>query len=310
MRWATIRSADDGQERAALVKGESLYVMPDGVRLIELLRDGVEALDAAAELVTSRPREVIAVRDAVLMAPIPTPPSVRDFMAFENHYVNTRRGLGLKVEPVFYEQPCFYFSNPAAIVGPSAAIPMGPGTEQFDYELEIGVIIGRAGRDLAPESAEDVVAGYCILCDWSSRDLQAKETVFGTGPTKGKDTATSLGPFLVTPDELEPYRTERGFDVAMTATVNGVPYSAGNWSSIYWTVGECLAFASRGTELRPGDVVGTGTVGTGSIMELSAVHGAKAYPWLLPGDEVTLEVEQLGEVRGVVMQSDMPAQLR
>jgi 2-keto-4-pentenoate hydratase/2-oxohepta-3-ene-1,7-dioic acid hydratase in catechol pathway len=310
MRWASVRLAADGQEHAAVVKGEALYVLPGDDRLIDLLRRGTGALEAAAKEAESSPSEIVATESAELLAPIPDPPSVRDFMAFENHYVNTRRGLNLKVEPVFYEQPCFYFSNPAAIVGPEAAIPMGPGTSEFDYELEIGVIIGRPGRDLLPQDAEDVIAGYCILCDWSSRDLQAKETVFGTGPAKGKDTATSLGPFLVTPDELEPYRTERGFDLAMTATVNNKGYSSGNWSSIYWTVAECLAFASRGTELRPGDVVGTGTVGTGSIMELSAVHGSAAYPWLSPGDEVRLRVDQLGEVHGTVVASDPPAELR
>lgn len=300
MRWATYVSAADGGEHAALLDGDSLHALPAGEALIDLLGDDGEALEAAATRALENPFEVVPETEADLLAPVPRPPSVRDFLAFENHYVNTRRGLGLKVEPVFYEQPSFYFSNPAAIVGPAAEIGMAPGTSEFDFELEIGIVIGMPGANLAPAEAARHIAGYTILCDWSARDLQAIETVFGTGPTKGKDTATSIGPYLVTPDELEPFRSERGFDLKMTATVNGEPYSEGNWSSIYWDVPQLLAFASRGTEIRTGDVIGTGTVGTGSIMELAAVHGSDRYPWLRDGDEVVLEVENLGTVRGRV----------
>ena len=298
MRWATYRSPADGQEHAALVLDGLLHALPAGEPLIDLVADSGRSLKAASQRALRSPFEVVAEDDVRLLAPVPRPPSFRDFMAFENHYVNTRRGLGLAVEPVFYEQPCFYFSNPAAVIGPDADVPMAPGSAQFDFELEVGVVIGHAGANLAPDEAEAHIAGYTILCDWSARDLQATETSFGTGPAKGKDTATSLGPYMVTPDELQPFRRGRGFDLKMTAKVNGVPYSAGNWSSIYWDVPQLIAFASRGTELRSGDVVGTGTVDTGSIMELAAVHGSERYPWLLPGDEVVLEVEQLGTVRG------------
>lgn len=298
MRWATYVSERDGAPHAALLHDDALHALPSGVRLLDLLGDGERSLVEAADAALREPFEVVAADQATLLAPIPTPPSFRDFMAFENHYVNTRQGLSLKVEPVFYEQPCFYFSNPAAITGPDVDIPLAPGTEMYDFELEIGVVIGRPGRDIAPADAERHIAGYTILCDWSARDLQARETAFGTGPAKGKDTATSLGPYLVTPDELASRRTERGFDAAMTAYVNGVQYSAGNWSDIFWDVPQLLAFASRGTELRTGDVLGTGTVGTGSIMELAAVHGGERYPWLKAGDVVELEVEDLGRLRG------------
>lgn len=300
MRWSTFVSKQDGHEHAALVENGQLHALAAGLSLLDLVAGGQESLSAAAEAALRSPYEVVAVDEADVIAPIPRPPSFRDFMAFENHYVDTRKGLNLKVEPVFYEQPCFYFSNPAAIVGPAETIPMAPGTEQFDFELEIGTIIGKPGVNLSPAEALDHVAGYTILCDWSARDLQAKETAFGTGPTKAKDTRTSIGPCLVTPDELEPFRSERGYDLAMRAYVNGEQYSSGNWNSIYWDIPQLLAFASRGTELRSGDIVGTGTVGTGSIMELSAVHGSDRYPWLKPGDEVLLEVAELGTLRGTV----------
>jgi 2-keto-4-pentenoate hydratase/2-oxohepta-3-ene-1,7-dioic acid hydratase in catechol pathway len=269
--------------------------------MIDLIGAGSGPLEQAATEALATPAEVVDPDLVELLAPVPRPPSVRDFMAFENHYVDTRRALDLKVEPVFYEQPCFYFSNPAAIVGPRTDVRAAPGTEQFDFELEIGVVIGRPGSDLPLAEAASHIAGYTILCDWSARDLQAKEGPFGTGPAKGKDTATTLGPWLVTPDELEPFRAKRGYDLQMSASVNGERYSAGNWSSIYWSILQLLVFASRGTELRTGDVIGTGTVGTGSILELSAVHGGDRYPWLAVGDQVRLAVARLGEIEATVL---------
>lgn len=310
MRWATYRSEVDGRAHAAVLSDATLHALPEDIQLLDLLEGGCDSLVRAADLAISHPFEAVAAATAQLLAPIPRPPSVRDFMAFENHYVNTRRGLGLKVEPVFYKQPCFYFSNPAAVIGPEADVAMAPGTAQFDFELELAAVIGRPGRDLSHSEANEHIAGYTILCDWSARDLQAIETAFGTGPAKGKDTATSVGPFLVTADELEPFKSERGFDLAMTATVNGVPYSAGNWSTIHWSIPQLLSFASRGTELRAGDVIGTGTVGTGSIMELGAVHGHDRYPWLAVGDVVVLRVDQLGEIRARVVPGSQPLPLQ
>ena len=167
---------------------------------------------------------------------------------------------------------------------------------RFDYELEVAAVIGAPGRDLHPETAEECVAGYVVLCDWSARDVQEQEMKGHLGPAKGKDTATSLSPWLVTPDELAPYRGGNAYSLAMTAHVNDRLYSQGTFAAIHWSFGQLLAYASRGTELRPGDVVGSGTVGTGCILELSRVHGEAAYPWLVPGDRVRLEVEQLGAV--------------
>jgi 2-keto-4-pentenoate hydratase/2-oxohepta-3-ene-1,7-dioic acid hydratase in catechol pathway len=304
MRWASYRSAVDGRPHAALVRENILYALPADESLRQLVADAPDSLHTAAERAVAHPFEAVSVDAVELLAPIPDPPAVRDFLAFENHYVDTRRGLGLAVEPIFYEQPCFYFQNPAAVLGPSSAVPLAPGTGAFDYELEVAAVVGRPGRNLSLDAAPAHIAGYTVFCDWSARDLQAKETVFGNGPVKGKDTATSIGPFLVTPDELEPRRTERGYDVTMTAEVNGVEYSRGNWSSIYWSLAQLLVFASRGTEVRSGDIIGTGTVGTGCIMELSATRGSERYPWLTEGDVVRLHVDVLGEISGTIVAGD------
>jgi 2-keto-4-pentenoate hydratase/2-oxohepta-3-ene-1,7-dioic acid hydratase in catechol pathway len=301
MRWATYRSPSDGLPHAAVLLDGRLHALSPEEQLVDLLGDAPASLDEASDRARTRPFETVSVDEVELLAPVPVPPAVRDFMAFENHYVDTRKGLGLAVELLFYEQPCFYFQNPAAVIGPHADVPLAPGTEAYDFELEVAAVIGRPGRNLATDQASAHVAGYTILCDWSARDLQATETLFGNGPVKGKDTATSLGPYLVTPDELEPYRAARGFDLGMTAHVNGVEYSRGNWSSIYWSIPELLVYASRGTELRPGDVIGTGTVGSGCIMELSAEHGHERYPWLVAGDDVRLRVDQLGEIDGRIV---------
>jgi 2-keto-4-pentenoate hydratase/2-oxohepta-3-ene-1,7-dioic acid hydratase in catechol pathway len=309
MRWATYTSSRDDTEHVAVLSGEHLHALPAGTGLLDLLRAGDEGLPAAAVRALAEPFEVLALADAALVAPVPVPPSVRDFMAFERHVVDSMAALGAIVDPVWYQQPVFYFTNPAAIIGPTDANPIAPGSTQWDYELEIAAIVGTPGRDLDPATAETHIAGYTILCDWSARDLQATEMRVNLGPAKGKDTATSLGPLLVTPDELEPFRHGTGYHLAMTAAVNGTPYSSGTWADLHWSFAQMLAYASRGTELRPGDVIGSGTVGTGCILELSRVHGHDSYPWLQPGDEVRLTVEQLGAITSTVTTGAQPIPL-
>jgi len=292
MRWATYTSDRDDLPHVAAVVVGRLYALPPDQSLIGLLESN--GLKAAHQLAIDKPWEIASLESARLLSPVPVPPSVRDFMSFENHVVTSMAALGANVDPVWYEQPVFYFTNPAAIVGPRDPIPVSPGSLEFDFELEVAAVIGTSGSDIDPADADNHIAGYTILCDWSARDLQEREMRIGLGPAKGKDTATSLGPTLVSPDELEPFATAKGFDLAMTVEVNGRRYSEGNWSSIYWTFPQMIAYASRGTTLRPGDVIGSGTVGTGCILELSRVHGTDAFPWLKPGDVVRIEVEQLG----------------
>lgn len=298
MRWASYESPTDGLEHAALLVDDQLYAVEE--TLLHLLRDD-ETLEVHAERAISNPFEVVPYPRALLFAPVRQPPSVRDFMAFENHVVTSYAALNAEVSPVWYQQPVFYFTNPAAILGPQDPVPMAPGTEQYDFELEVAAVIGTAGSDLDPATADSHVAGYLIFCDWSARDLQATEMQVQLGPAKGKDTATTIGPLLVTPDELEPFRTERGYNLAMTVEVNGHRYSEGNWSDLYWSFSQMLAYASRGTTLRPGDVVGSGTVGTGCILELSRVHGTDKFPWLAQGDRVTVSVDQLGSFTSTIV---------
>jgi fumarylacetoacetate (FAA) hydrolase len=232
-----------------------------------------------------------------LLAPLPYPPSVRDFYAFEQHVRAARARRGLDMAPEWYEFPVFYFSNHGAIYGPDAAVPY-PRTWALDFELEIACVIGTAGIDIAEENAEAHIAGYTIMNDWSARDVQAKEMRVGLGPAKGKDFATSLGPWLVTPDELESRRVGHGrYDLTMTARINGKECSRGNFRDITFTFPQMIARASQDAWLRPGDVLGSGTVGTGCLLEIG-IEGQ----WLKPGDIVELEIEGLGVLRNTVGQ--------
>lgn len=230
--------------------------------------------------------------------PLPPIASLRDFYAFEQHVATCRRHRGLDMVPEWYRVPVFYFGNPASIVGHGDEVHAPRECRQLDYELELACVIGRQCRDLPDDDrALDAVAGFTILNDWSARDLQAIEMKAGLGPSKGKDFATSLGPGLVGLDELrETYRDGR-FHLEMTATVNGRELSRGNAGSMYWTWPQILAHASRDATLREGDVIGSGTVGGGCILELTpeATGG-----WLRPGDVVELSVERLGTLRNRV----------
>jgi fumarylacetoacetate (FAA) hydrolase len=203
---------------------------------------------------------------------------VRDFYAFERHVREARAQRGLEVAPEWYQIPVFYFSNPAAIRGPDDDVSFPSSSSAWDYELEAAAVIGAEGK----------VAGFTIMNDWSARDLQKMEMAVGLGPAKGKDFATSLGPVLVTPDELGDLRLE------MAARVNGEERSRGNLADMHWTWDDLVTFAGRDTRLLPGDVLGSGTVGTGCILE----HGDGR--WLRPGDVVELEIDGIGVLRNVV----------
>jgi fumarylacetoacetate (FAA) hydrolase len=241
------------------------------------------------------------VESTTFLEPV-IPRSFRDFYAFEAHVKNARKRRGLEMVPEWYEAPAFYFSNTAGIVGPNTPIRKPPETNELDFELEWAVVIGREGRDIPVEEADDYVAGFTVLNDWSARDVQRREMKVGLGPAKGKDFATSIGPYLVTPDELADRVVDRSrgkrYDLTMTATVNGREYSCGNARDMNWTFAELIAHASRNTVLRPGELLGSGTVGTGCITEFPE----GTYPWLQPGDEVRLEVERLGALTNRVVE--------
>lgn len=234
-----------------------------------------------------------------MRSPLPPVASVRDFYAFEQHVKTCRAQRGLEMPPQWYEVPVFYFSNPAGVIGQGAPVWAPRESRELDYELELACVIGAECRDLPPDDrALRFVAGFTIMNDWSARDLQRQEMSVGLGPAKGKDFATSLGPDLVSFDELaDAYRDGR-LHLEMSARVNGRVLSRGNAGTMYWTWPQLLARASRDTRLRPGDVIGSGTVGTGCILELTpeAVGG-----WLKPGDTVELTIERLGTLTNQVV---------
>ena len=309
MRWVTYLSPQGGSERIGLVREREIHGVKQPTRLLDLLGDDGDRLSEAGSRAHRDPYEVVPYDEARLYAPVPVPPSIRDFLAFEQHVKTIRAGQGLEMSPDWYQLPVFYFSNPAGVFGPNDEVAISPGSDQFDYELEVAAVVGRGGSDLSPEEAQAHIAGYMVCGDWSARDLQYREMAQRLGPAKGKDSATSLGPVLVTPDELEPWRDGSRLRLEMRAAVNGVDYSAGNLGDLYWSFAQMLAYASRGTRLVPGDVIGSGTVGTGCILELALVHGNEKYPWLKPGDEVRLEVEQLGAIVATIRPGTTPRPL-
>jgi 2-keto-4-pentenoate hydratase/2-oxohepta-3-ene-1,7-dioic acid hydratase in catechol pathway len=300
MRWATFRAPGSTQDRVGLVVDDRLHALAPGARLVDLVADR-ERLARFGEQARGSPVEVFEVTSVRLRPPIPRPPSVRDFYAFERHVRTARERRGLGMPPDWYELPVFYFTNPAAVIADGEEVPVPPGCMQLDFELEVACIVGPGGRNLRAAEAGDHIAGFTVMNDWSARDLQAREMALGLGPAKGKDFATSLGPFLVTPDEIGAARMARAYDLAMIARVNGREYGRATLADVYWSFEEMLAYASRGTEIVPGDVIGSGTCGGGCILELSLVHGEAAYPWLRPGDLVELEVERLGTLKSRVV---------
>jgi 2-keto-4-pentenoate hydratase/2-oxohepta-3-ene-1,7-dioic acid hydratase in catechol pathway len=291
MRFVTYHHGD-GLQRLGVLADGLIHGCPPGAGLLGLLADP-DRLYAAGAQALACPAEIVRPLDVIVEAPVPAPPSVRDFLAFEQHLATVS---GHDPDPDWYRLPIFYFSNPAAITRPDADIPVPPGCLQFDYELEVAAVIGRPGRNLSPAQAQQHIADYFVLCDFTARDIQAREMRLLLGPAKGKDAATSCGPYLVTPDELEPYRSGHGFNLETGAWVNGTRYSTGNLNSMYWSFAEMVSYASRGTQVVPGDIIGSGTVGGGCIMELSRLPGTGRYPWLKPGDEVVIEIEALGRL--------------
>ena len=212
--------------------------------------------------------------------------------------ITANRNRGRDVPEEWYQFPVFYFTNPNAVFGHEDVIPYPPYTKAMDYELEIAAVIGKGGINIKPEDAPAHILGYTIFNDWSARDVQRKEMAVGLGPAKGKDFASSFGPVIVTHEELADRATSRPgvYDLTMTARINGEEFSRGNLKDIHWSFGEILARASESVMLLPGDVIGSGTVGTGCLLELTKFQG----PWLDHGDVVELEIERIGVLRNTI----------
>jgi fumarylacetoacetate (FAA) hydrolase len=273
--------------------------------LDDLLARGlrVAALTELVERFERRGEGDDAVLDAADLAfgpPIQRPPSLRDFYAFERHVATVWARRGGEVPEAWYRLPIFYFSNTSELRGPDDPVWAPGGSNELDYELEVAALIDTPAVDLPPERGEEAIGGYTILADWSARDLQRDETTVRLGPAKGKDFATSIGPWLVTPDGVMAGRAPgaTGPELTMTATVNGVEASRGSWSSAHVSFGQMVARASADARLRPGDLLGSGTVGTGCLLE---VREATLGRYLEPGDEVVLQIERLGALRAPIV---------
>ncbi len=236
--------------------------------------------------------------------PLPPVRTIRDFYAFEQHVKTCRAQRGLEMVRQWYEIPVFYFSNPNSVIGHGDLVIPPSSTLELDFELELAAVIGKEASDLpSDDTALDCVAGFTIYNDWSARDLQRQEMAVGLGPSKGKDFANALGPWVVPTASLMDRYSEGRFALEMTASINGRIVSQGNAASMYYTWPQLLAHASRDTKLLPGDVIGSGTVGTGCILELTPdVVGG----WLQPGDVVALSIERLGTLENRVGEKKQP----
>jgi 2-keto-4-pentenoate hydratase/2-oxohepta-3-ene-1,7-dioic acid hydratase in catechol pathway len=306
MRLATFTTtAGADRPRVGVVSGERVHPFPPGLTMRDLVERGLDEVRRLADEALTIAGHPLA--DVRLLAPL-VPASVRDFVAFEEHVQGIRQAVtGVAGVPdAWYDGPTFYFTNPHAILGPDEPVPFPAACALRDLELEVAVVVAGAGRSLSVEQARDHVFGYTIMNDWSARDLQGREMQVSLGPAKGKDFATTLGPWIVTADELEPHRDEDGFlRLWCTASVNGVEIGRDLLSNMGWTFEALIAYASRDSRVEAGDVLGSGTVGNGGCLgELWGRRGTQDPPPLAPGDVVTLTVEGLGALTNVVGVAD------
>jgi fumarylacetoacetate (FAA) hydrolase len=293
MKFATIRIPDLAPQ-PALLQDDGVYPLP--------YPDMLAVIQAGAEEAATRALAPLPPNAEIrLHAPL-IPVTLRDAYAFEQHVNKANQNRGRTVPEEWYRFPIFYYTNPHTVYGTDSPIPFPRYTKALDYELEIAAVIGQPGKNLTPTEAADYIFGYTIFNDWSARDIQRLEMKAGLGPAKGKDFASSLGPCIVTPDELADCATGRPgvYDLAMTARVNGEIRSQGNFRDIFWSFGEIIARISEEVPLIPGEVIGSGTVGSGCLLELTKGEG----PWLQPGDMVELEIERIGILRNTVIHQE------
>jgi 2-keto-4-pentenoate hydratase/2-oxohepta-3-ene-1,7-dioic acid hydratase in catechol pathway len=249
----------------------------------------------------------LPIEEAKFLPPV-DPRAMRDFVAFEAHIAGMKKAEGGAgtVPDAWYEAPAFLFMNPWAVLGSGDDVPMPPLTEALDFELEVAVVMGRTARDVSPEEAGTYIAGYTIMNDWSARDIQGREMQVGLGPSKGKDFATTIGPWITTADELEPYREGDRLDLAMSVSVNGVEVGADSAKNLSWSFEELVSHASRGAIVGKADVLASGTCGTGALAEAWARSGLHTPPPLKVGDVVTLTVAGLGTITNTITETVSP----
>lgn len=303
MKLATIRYQDN--VFAGILKDENFYSFQevdsrlpnDMIAFIE----GYDTYKGVVEQKLAQATATCAASDAVFLSPIPRPRTFRDFMCFEEHVINSGKAAGFSKDvldgmmAVWKKMPAFYFSNTNVFYGAGEPIKMHPVSQRFDIELEIGVIVGKEGINLSAEEAMDHIFGLTILNDWSARDIQMEEMKMQLGPAKGKDYANSMGPVIVTMDELRRYAVDgdpQRFDMATKLYRNGELIRENNTKSIYHSYGDMIAHASRETAVYPGDVLGSGTIGGGAFLEYFG-----SQPFISAGDVIEMEVEGIGTLR-------------
>lgn len=300
--WVCRLGALDGDEVIDLTAAYETKLRRDGVRqaealalvlvppsLLDLLRleeQGLEAARVALDFARSNETPRFRVSEVRLLAPLPRPNSIRDFMVVEEHVKGSFKG---DIPQEWYDMPIYYKGNPDSVLGPDDDVHWPQYTEKLDYELEVCAVIGKQGRNISEQDAPSFIAGYSIFNDWSARDIQFREMKVGLGPALGKDFATSIGPCLVTPDEIDIYAAR------MEARVNGEIWSSGTLGAMRFSFAEIIAYLSQEQTLMPGDVLGSGTVGRGCGLELNR--------WIQPGDVVELEVQGIGILRNRIVRS-------
>jgi 2-keto-4-pentenoate hydratase/2-oxohepta-3-ene-1,7-dioic acid hydratase in catechol pathway len=290
-------SVERAGRRYAAVRGpDGLHLLPDGISVEQLVAAGIDGARTQADSALAGP----PVPPGQLRALPPIePPSFRDFMTFAEHVSATAGPAG--VSPEWHTIPTFYFSNPATFFADGDDVPVSPESHAFDFELEVGAVVSGDVRDVPAGSADEHLFGLTILNDWSARDLQSVEMRIGLGPAKGKDGGTSMGPCLVTMDEFGDARLADGrIDLEMSVRLNGEVVGTDSLANMSWTFADLLAYASRGTRVRSGDVLGSGTCGNGGCLLEGWGSAAGARRTLVPGDEVILTVERIGSLRNTV----------
>ena len=287
MIFATISTLHSAPQ-PALVSNGRVYPLPFA-DMHAVIQTGADKIQL--------PETSFAVDEVKFHTPL-RPTTLRDAYAFEQHVKTANQNRGREVPEEWYKFPVFYYTNPNSIFGPEDEIPYPHYTQALDFELEIAVIIGKGGINIKSEDASKHIFGYTIFNDWSARDVQREEMKVGLGPAKGKDFASSLGPVIMTSEALADKAVDRTgvYDLTMTAKVNGVEMSRGNFKDIFWSFGEIIARVSDTCELQPGDMIGSGTVGTGCLLELTKTQG----PWLNEGDVVELEIERIGILKNTI----------
>jgi fumarylacetoacetate (FAA) hydrolase len=316
----------NGQDQLAIFHQGNLYAMdqlhpelPSSMQVfLQYWDDYLPIAKACLEAIqsgrTNSTRGIPADAE-ILLAPVPFPSSCRDGYSFRQHVETARRNRGVGMIPEFDQYPIFYFTNHHSIQGPGPVLCMPDHFEKLDFELEAAIVVSRHGRNIPADTADQYIGGLMIMNDLSARTLQMEEMLLNLGPAKGKDFATAIGPWLVTLDELEPFEIPpppghvgKAWNLPMTCKVNGEQVSAGNLGQMDWTFAEIIERASYGVNLYPGDIIGSGTVGTGCFLELNGT-GKLNNPqyqeqWLKEGDEVVLEIEGLGSLSNTIQREE------